>query len=171
MLFTSTLAGVLPTRDAGPVERTGWMRSSPVPDLNPSAYHRLAPGVYLVRRSIAWPVTVFDIAERLPWDEDVEPIPRQFPYPVWHQRAACPDTPDYDIVFFGADDEQNVPGRPPGQFQRKARLICRGCPVQRECLTHALTQPSRSACGPARPGGSATRCRRGSRRGRASRER
>lgn len=141
MLFTSELAGVMSTRDAEPIKATGWMRVDQGPRLSSTGTFRLAPGIFIVRRTVAWPVSVLDVARHLPWDKDIEPVKRKFPFPEWHARAACVGTEDADVVFFGAEDEENVPGRPPGQFQRKARTICRTCPAQRECLTQALTQP------------------------------
>lgn len=53
----------------------------------------------------------------------------------WIQSAACA-TPDVDPrLFFPV-----VEGRAPRGWERKARVICRGCEVKRECLDVALSR-------------------------------
>ena len=51
----------------------------------------------------------------------------------WQQHAACK----------GKDPELFFPGKGgspihPGRKEREAKAICKGCPVDRECLTFAL---------------------------------
>lgn len=47
--------------------------------------------------------------------------------PAWHTRAVC--APDHGELFFSdrATD------------QRRAKVICRTCPVRHDCLEYALT--------------------------------
>jgi len=67
-------------------------------------------------------------------------VPREtFGYsPNWHNDALCAGMDD--AIFFGTE---NYDKRPPLSLTevRAAREICDQCPVARECLTHALTQP------------------------------
>ncbi len=53
-----------------------------------------------------------------------------FQFPPWLSRAACGDLPEAeaDALFF--------PDR--GQTARRARVICGGCPVVKECLEYAV---------------------------------
>lgn len=51
----------------------------------------------------------------------------------WQLHAACRDV--NSVVFFGPDREgQNSRER----REREAKLVCRGCPVLRQCRDHAL---------------------------------
>lgn len=59
------------------------------------------------------------------------------PLPRWTHHAACGTADPY--LFFGPEVE-----RPHARQVREASAIaiCRQCPVRRECLEHALSQPS-----------------------------
>lgn len=127
------------TKDEHPIGRTAWMRAEQVA-LSPRGRYRLAPGIWIVTQTIAWPASALDIAAHLPWVEpEVEPISRGHLIPRWHDQAACNEVPNADDLFFGLDDEGHPP-LPPRYF-RAARAICEQCPVIRKCLTQALGQP------------------------------
>lgn len=51
----------------------------------------------------------------------------------WRDQAACAGIPDGLAVFF--------PERGEVVRAATAKLVCAGCPVQRECLRYALTTP------------------------------
>jgi WhiB family redox-sensing transcriptional regulator len=58
----------------------------------------------------------------------------------WMQRAACQGFPSPDWFFLGEwHDEAGMPER-----ARAALAICRGCPVQQECLQYALETNTRT---------------------------
>lgn len=52
-------------------------------------------------------------------------------FPTWWYDSNC--FSQGDEVFFGSDDSPSS--------LRNARIYCRNCPVIRDCLEHALTQP------------------------------
>ena len=53
----------------------------------------------------------------------------------WRERAACLEYPA--VLFFGLDDSES-PGERRTREER-AKRICLGCEVRRECLDYALT--------------------------------
>lgn len=58
---------------------------------------------------------------------DLEELLRR---PAWMARAACAGEPL--TTFFGGK----------GQSAAPAKGVCAGCPVRRECLDHALSDPT-----------------------------
>lgn len=95
----------------------------------------LAPGVWIYRYEIhVWrePV-IFDSNAALPVISAETPSTAA----GWKAQALCRGMDD--AIFFG----QEIPGRPGmGASQLAfAREVCGQCPVARECLEHALTQP------------------------------
>ena len=58
---------------------------------------------------------------------DLVPYIRRFTLEPWREHAACADK-DPDMFF---------PGR--GGATEPAKRVCAGCPIQAECLEHALT--------------------------------
>src|SRR5690348_6327280 len=56
----------------------------------------------------------------------------------WQNGAACRDFPL--VLFFGPDGERQ-PER--DIRERRAKAVCTGCPVRRDCLNYALTRPER----------------------------
>lgn len=129
-------AVTLSTRGAAYAVSTSWMVDAPVAEVRDTQRIELAPGIFLVRIKQWLPTTVLDVAEQLPYDYDVMPVKRRFPFPDWHAQAACAGKPE--AVFFGAQAAQPPFSR--GAL-RTAREICRGCPVARTCLTHAMELP------------------------------
>ena len=59
--------------------------------------------------------------------------------PDWHDDAKCRGTEDPDRLFFGADDSSIKPPLTRAQV-KQAKEVCNGCPVYRDCLTHAIMQ-------------------------------
>lgn len=55
--------------------------------------------------------------------------------PHWHLRAACVGMDE--AAFFGARDTTERPALSVADVAR-AKTVCQGCPVFRECLTKAL---------------------------------
>lgn len=60
--------------------------------------------------------------------------PPQAEYWEWQRFAACRGTGH--AVFFGAEGEQPSSR---DQREREAKQVCARCPVQAQCLEHALT--------------------------------
>lgn len=56
------------------------------------------------------------------------------PRPDWHERAACRDHPEPDLWH------SDAAGRPGKRLNDRAKAVCRGCPVQAECLDAGLHQ-------------------------------
>jgi WhiB family redox-sensing transcriptional regulator len=57
---------------------------------------------------------------------------------AWQSDAACRGE---DLVLFFGPDGERAPERE--VRERKAKAICAGCPVARECLEYALARPER----------------------------
>ena len=53
----------------------------------------------------------------------------------WRERAACLEYPA--ILFFGLDDSETPVER--RTREEKAKRVCFGCDVRRECLDYALS--------------------------------
>lgn len=137
MLTTATVPTRISTTLAGPLQNTGWMQLKPIP-ANRGKRVELAPGFWIVREVIAWPVSVLDTAALRPIDPTIAPTPRQFPFPDWHLDAACRGTaPESDDIFFGTNDAERPTLTPTAM--KAARAFCSGCIVIRECLTWALS--------------------------------
>jgi len=51
----------------------------------------------------------------------------------WQMQAACRGR-DPELFFPGSGGSSTFPGRK----EREAKAICKGCPVDQECLTFAL---------------------------------
>ncbi len=83
---------------------------------------QLAPGVTVLHRVAAGPPP-----PTTAWDP-----------PRWHTLALCRRTSW--CAWFGDDDIRDRPTLRPTVLAA-ARALCAACPVQRRCLTHALTQP------------------------------
>ena len=77
----------------------------------------------------------------------------------WRDEAACVGKPGE--WWFPERDES----RPFGAMSR-ARAICDACPVQQDCLNHALTEDIRHGMWGGKSPEERTRIRRGTRRGR-----
>ena len=56
----------------------------------------------------------------------------------WQLRAACREKPNR--MFFMTGNER---GAKRAEKQRRAKEVCRGCPVVAQCRHHALTTPER----------------------------
>jgi len=100
----------------------------------------LAPGIWISHFSQWQPASALGSYARLPLVVPPIEVPRrQFPWPVWHELAACRGAGDR--LFFGDDpDERPTLSR---SDLAKARAICEQCPVARTCLAWALTKPER----------------------------
>jgi hypothetical protein len=62
-------------------------------------------------------------------------------HPDWHERAKCKDS-DQE-VFYGEEDRAGKARHHPNltvDEVARARRICNACPVQMECLTHAIVE-------------------------------
>ena len=72
-----------------------------------------------------------DVSEtrRNPWNDYI---------PAWHRQALCSGMEDER--FFGKRDLSVRPSLTLTEL-KKAQELCSVCPVYRECLTHALTEP------------------------------
>ena len=57
----------------------------------------------------------------------------------WHQYAMCANEPLE--LFFGPDSRETEQQRQ--AREAKAKMFCRGCPVQQECLDYSLHQPEK----------------------------
>lgn len=73
-------------------------------------------------------------------DDPVEEVPR-YPnvlslYPDWHREANC--LGESDSLFFGASNPDTRPPYTLGDI-KKAKTLCRSCPVAVMCLRSALT--------------------------------
>jgi WhiB family redox-sensing transcriptional regulator len=55
---------------------------------------------------------------------------------TWQLQAQCRNMPS--VVFYPPDGER---GRRRQRREQRAKLICRKCPVIRDCLAHALQWP------------------------------
>jgi hypothetical protein len=62
--------------------------------------------------------------------------------PAWHEDAKCRSIEDADDFFFGEIEDQERTSMTITKI-RAVKEYCRSCPVFKECLTHALTQPER----------------------------
>lgn len=99
----------------------------------------LAPGLFLVRYQQWQKLTEIDTNALIP-EPVIAPEPRRkkLPIPEWHERAVCKGMADE--IFFGAEDQRVRPSLSRTGLAL-AQSICEQCPVRRDCLTHALTQP------------------------------
>jgi len=69
------------------------------------------------------------------WDDE-EPTPlRVSLYPEWTEEASC--VGESDTLFFGASDPEKRPQYTLTDIKR-ARQLCAGCPVARQCLKSSL---------------------------------
>ena len=55
---------------------------------------------------------------------------------AWQERSNCKDV-DPDLFFL----EPLLRGKEKREKERKAKAICKGCPVINECLEHAMRTP------------------------------
>lgn len=51
---------------------------------------------------------------------------------AWMARSAC--GPEHAELFYPSSDAPNIVRR----AQKKARVVCEGCPVRSECLDYAI---------------------------------
>ena len=84
----------------------------------------------------------------------------------WAARAACahPATRD-DLPVEAWFPDERIPAE---QLLGRLRAVCGACPVQRECLTHALAAPERHGVWAGTTGADRERRRRDARVGAAS---
>ena len=75
------------------------------------------------------------------------PLPGIPPRPEWMPRGLCADPPDWVIEMAEQHEHRNVPAmfyiEKGGQRATAAKAVCARCPVQTECLDHALTEDER----------------------------
>jgi len=104
---------------------------------------QLSHAVWLLVHSRHWlPLSALDSARFAP-QEVAGPARPDAAALDWHAEAACAGRPEADREFFGKKATQAFP---PTELAR-TRAICYSCPVQRECLTWALTSTHRLADG------------------------
>lgn len=128
------------TASLEPVTSTLWMTSSPSEGPK-GRREQLAPGVWIIHEAQWLPPAALDTAALRPWDDTIEPVHRDFPYPEWHDDALCRGVVDSDDIFFGVDDVER-PALPPRAILR-ARALCTACPVAVTCLTWAFEHDER----------------------------
>ncbi|MFB4280805.1 WhiB family transcriptional regulator [Nonomuraea sp. MTCD27] len=66
------------------------------------------------------------------------PIARPRPSWGWQEDAACRGE---DLVLFFGPEGERQPQK--DMRERRAKTVCAGCPVRRECLTYALSRPEK----------------------------
>lgn len=99
---------------------------------------QLAPGFFVVRVQRWLSVTVLDRNADLPLAPLIDTPRRPLPFSEWHNRAGCRGM-GWD-QFFGDDQSGRQPSLHPAVL-KQARKVCKACPVARDCLVWALTNP------------------------------